>query len=87
MIKFERDGVSVKATVEADVPNYDSRRFHFYWGAGSEWGAGLLTQLFKDSLWNRLKSIREKAYARGWADAKSKKRGRDTYFTGTINDV
>lgn len=87
MIKIERKGSLVKVEVEAAVPNYSTRLWSLYWDASSEWAAGLLTQLFKDALWNRLKSIREKSYERGWADARAKKRGKDTYFTGSINDI
>lgn len=86
MIRFKRDGTGVNIEIDATVPNWDARVFTMRFEAGVEWAAGLLAQLFKDTLWNRLKSIREKAYARGWADAKAK-RARDPYFTGTINDV
>lgn len=87
MIKFQRKGTEVTIHVELLVP----------WGGGqwtwhptlnfsNEWSACFWIEAVTEQLGARLKSIRQKAYDRGWADAKAK-RARSTQYMTTLNDV
>lgn len=87
MIKFEKTGSVVSVRLDVDVP----------WGEGTwnwlstitfenRWSAGFWINAITTQLGERLRSIRQRAYDRGWADAKAKRAKARQCFT-TLNDV
>jgi hypothetical protein len=87
MITCTRADKTVSIKVEVDVP----------WGAGPwswtptiefdrPWIAAFWIDAFVRQLGARLKSIRQRAYNRGWADAKAK-RGKSPEYATTIQDI
>lgn len=87
MIKIHKKGNEVTLNVEILVP----------WGGGTwtwhpkvtfdnDWSACFWAEAVAEQLGARLKSIRQRAYDRGWADAKAKRAKRPEWAT-TLNDV
>lgn len=81
MITFERNGTDVECKVDLKMPYWDTRVFHFKWGASSEVCSSLLTKHAETALSDRLKEIRKEAYNQGWKDAKAKTKKKE-WFNG-----
>jgi hypothetical protein len=57
--------------------------FRLVYNAGAEWAARLLHADLRERLSQRMRQIRQEAYAQGWKDAKAKRR-KETWFSGEL---
>ena len=83
MIKFKRDGTLATVTIEAAIPYYDRRVFPMTFDCSTEVYAGLLTNLLEETVEASVRLAREEAYAKGYKDAKAKRR-KETWFRGRL---
>lgn len=84
MIEFTREEgvVVIKMTGKHPVSGYS---FSFRSSFGNEVYATLVEHNLRQHLWDITKEIRRRAYEVGWSDAKSHKRPKRDYFTGSLN--
>jgi hypothetical protein len=79
MIKFDKADKQVKVTIS---PGIDNQAMALHFNTNDEWYARLLATHLHEALWNRLKTIREEAYCKGWKDKATHKKPKDTWFSG-----
>lgn len=80
MLKIQRDRTKVKFSIDPEM--FDGKVISVDWECNSEWYAYFVVDRCEVRLWEALKIIRERAYERGWKDAKSKKK-KCTWFSGS----
>jgi hypothetical protein len=83
-IYFEREGTKVKASVTADVPNYETRVFSLFCECGGEVYAGLLTEAMQRQISSEIEAIRRDEYESGWRDKAAHKGPRRGWFASTF---
>lgn len=83
MIEFSREKgvIHIKVTGQHPVANLT---WYFKYDSGGEAYAALLTENFKQHLWDVIKEIRRDSYERGWKDAKSHRAAKQDYFSGAL---
>lgn len=83
MIEFTRGGklVNIKVTGKHPISGW---AWTLSLDVGSEPYAALLTDNFRQNLWDTIKEIRRESYERGWKDAKSHKTAKQEYFSGAL---
>lgn len=83
MISFTREGSVVTAQIEANV-GVDKRFFRFTVSLSDDVYASMLRENFDHYLRDKVKSIREEEYEKGWADAKAKRKKQTWFAWSTI---
>lgn len=83
MITFtqQKGFVTIKVTGKYPVADVS---WDFHYNAGSEGYAALLSDNFRQHLWDVIKEIRRDSYERGWKDAKSHRAAKQDYFSGAL---
>ena len=84
IIEIKRKDNAVILNITVYIPYECERIFTFTWDTEASWSAGLLTSAMKTALETRITAIREEAYQDGWRDAKAKKGGKRTWFSGRL---
>lgn len=82
MFTFKREGTQVKLSVEAKS-SVAARWYEFNWNCSDDVYADLLVKAFELNLEEKMKQARKDAYAKGWADAKAKRK-RESWFGGYL---
>jgi len=82
MISIGRHGTKVKITIETGMATGGD--LFLYWECSNELFAELLTTRLQRKLADRIEAIRQEEYNKGWKDAKSKKKAKQTWFTSVF---
>jgi hypothetical protein len=87
MISIETNDKVSRLVVEVYIPGMGMRVWTFDLMAHDHpWESALWTAAARKSMKDRLRSIREKAYGRGWADAKAK-RAKSNWQSQSFDDM
>jgi hypothetical protein len=80
MLDFSLKDKSVKISISIKTPSGERRTFWTYWPANDSWAADFLADAMRTQFENAVRAARAEAYARGFRDAKQKRR-KETWFS------
>ena len=87
MITIKRDNEKVVIEVDTDLANdcagHTYSLIPFLWNTEQPYLADVLCRYIRKLLQDRVRTIREQEYERGWKDAKSK-RAKETWFSSEL---